>query len=43
MTSLRKNQRRAMRIGHVLTWCKDWSTDTEGLVDLLADAMHSYD
>jgi hypothetical protein len=34
------NQRRALRIGHILTWCKDWSTGREGLIDLLADARH---
>jgi hypothetical protein len=34
------NRRRAMRIGHVLTWCKDWDSGREGLIDLLADARH---
>ena len=34
------NARRAMRFGHVLTWCKDWGSDQEGLIDLLTDAMH---
>jgi len=40
MNSPTRNQRRALRIGHVLTWCKDWSIEQEGLVDLLTDAMH---
>lgn len=34
------NRRRAMRIGHVLTWCKDWDSGREGLIDLLTDARH---
>ncbi len=34
------NRRRAMRIGHVLTWCKDWKTGRAGLIDLLTDARH---
>ncbi len=34
------NQRRAMRIGHVLTWCRDWDSGPEGLIDLLTDARH---
>lgn len=34
------NRRRAMRIGHVLTWCKDWSSEREGLIDILTDARH---
>lgn len=33
-------QRRATRLGHVLTWCADWRTARAGLTDLLADAMH---
>lgn len=40
MSSISHNQRRAMRLGHVLTWCKDWGSGTEGLIDLLADARH---
>ena len=40
MTSLTHNQRRAMRFGHVLTWCKAWDNPQERLVALLADAMH---
>jgi hypothetical protein len=32
--------RRAMRFGHILTWCKDWSSDQQGLIDLLTDSMH---
>ncbi|EAQ81497.1 hypothetical protein [Blastopirellula marina] len=32
--------RRTMRFGHILTWCKDWSSDQQRLIDLLADAMH---
>ncbi|GIW86361.1 MAG: hypothetical protein KatS3mg108_0685 [Isosphaeraceae bacterium] len=35
-----KNDRRAMRIDHVLTWCKDWGSKREGLIDLLTDARH---
>lgn len=34
------NQRRAMRVEHVLTWCKDWDSGKEGLIDLLTDARH---
>ncbi len=40
MTAMTSNRRRAMRIGHILTWCKDWSSPREGLIDLLADARH---
>ena len=40
MTQLTHNTRRAMRFGHILTWCKDWGSDQEGLIDLLTDAMH---
>ena len=29
-----------MRVEHILTWCKDWSTAPEGLIDLLTDARH---
>jgi hypothetical protein len=36
----RGNHRRAMRIGHILTRCKDWSSGSEGLIDLLTDARH---
>lgn len=32
--------RRAMRFGHILTWCQDWISDQQGLIDVLADAMH---
>lgn len=39
-TTLTANDRRAMRIEHVLTWCKDWDTGVEGLIDLLTDARH---
>lgn len=31
--------RRAMRFGHILT-CKNSASDQEGLIDLLADAIH---
>jgi hypothetical protein len=34
------SRRRAMRIGHILTWCKDWDSGREGLIDLLTDARH---
>ncbi|MGH7194055.1 MAG: hypothetical protein ACREJM_11070 [Candidatus Saccharimonadales bacterium] len=34
------NARRAMRVEHVLTWCKDWGSHQEGLIDLLTDARH---
>ena len=34
------NHLRAMRIGHILTWCQDWSSGSAGLIDLLADARH---
>ena len=34
------NHRRAMRVEHVLSWCKDWATGREGLIDLLTDARH---
>jgi hypothetical protein len=37
---LSHNDRRAMRVEHVLTWCKDWDTGREGLIDLLTDARH---
>lgn len=40
MTTMTSNRRRTMRIGHILTWCKDWSSPREGLIDLLADARH---
>ena len=40
MNSLTHNQRRAMRFGHVLTWCKDWGSEQEGAIDLLTDARH---
>ncbi len=40
MTAMTSNRRRAMRIGHILTWCKDWKSPREGLIDLLADARH---
>lgn len=40
MTAPTANDRRAMRVGHVLTWCTDWDTGREGLIDLLADARH---
>lgn len=40
MDHLTPNHRRAMRIEHVLTWCKDWDTGREGLIDLLTDARH---
>jgi hypothetical protein len=40
MTAITNNRRRAMRIGHILTWCKDWNSPREGLIDLLADARH---
>jgi uncharacterized protein YcgI (DUF1989 family) len=40
MTDLTPNQRRAIRFGHVLDRCLDWSSEQEGLVDLLTDAMH---
>jgi len=40
MTRLTKNDRRALRIGHILTWCKDWDSGREGLIDLLTDARH---
>ena len=38
--SLASNDRRAMRVEHVLTWCKDWNSSREGLIDLLTDARH---
>lgn len=34
------NDRRAMRVEHVLTWCKDWDSGREGLIDFLTDARH---
>ena len=34
------NERRAMRVDHVLTWCLDWRSQREGLIDLLTDARH---
>lgn len=40
MKTLTHNDRRAMRIGHILSWCKDWSTASEGIIDLLTDARH---
>ena len=40
MTTLTHNARRAMRVEHVLTWCKDWGSRREGLIDLLTDARH---
>src|SRR5262245_48091583 len=40
MTALSNNRRRAMRIAHILTWCKDWASPPEGLIDLLTDARH---
>ena len=40
MTTLTHNDRRAMRVEHVLTWCKDWGSRREGLIDLLTDARH---
>ena len=40
MTMLTNNARRAMRVEHVLIWCKDWDTGREGLIDLLTDARH---
>ncbi len=40
MTTKTKNDRRAMRVEHILTWCKDWSSGREGLIDLLTDARH---
>lgn len=40
MTTLTRNARRAMRVEHVLTWCKDWGSRREGLIDLLTDARH---
>jgi hypothetical protein len=40
MTSFSNNRRRAMRIAHILTWCKDWASPPEGLIDLLTDARH---
>ncbi|HVX16314.1 MAG TPA: hypothetical protein VHC22_34325 [Pirellulales bacterium] len=38
--TLTHNDRRAMRVEHVLTWCQDWDTGREGLIDLLTDARH---
>lgn len=40
MPRFTKNDRRAMRIEHVLTWCKDWSHRRAGIIDLLTDARH---
>ena len=40
MNPLTHNARRAMRFGHIMTWCNDWGSDQEGLIDLLTDAMH---
>lgn len=40
MTAITNNRRRAMRIAHILTWCKDWNNPREGMIDLLADARH---
>jgi hypothetical protein len=40
MTGITNNRRRAMRIAHILTWCQDWTSHREGLIDLLADARH---
>lgn len=40
MTAHTLNARRALRFGHVLTWCKDWGSGSEGLIDLLTDAQH---
>lgn len=40
MTQLTPNDRRAMRVAHVLTWCQDWDSAREGLIDLLSDARH---
>jgi hypothetical protein len=40
MTARTNNRRRALRIAHILTWCKDGSSPREGLIDLLADARH---
>jgi hypothetical protein len=40
MTTLTHNDRRAVRIGHILSWCKDWPSERDGLIDLLADARH---
>ena len=40
MTDLPPNHRRAMRVEHVLTWCLDWGSRREGLIDLLTDARH---
>lgn len=33
-------RRRSMRLSHVLTWCSDWHSEQEGLIDLLTDSMH---
>lgn len=38
--TLARNARRAMRVEHVLSWCKDWDSGKEGLIDLLTDARH---
>ena len=40
MNQLTNNDRRARRIGHVLSWCQDWANGRDGLVDLLTDARH---
>jgi hypothetical protein len=40
MSEILHNDRRALRISHILTWCRDWSSEAEGLIDLLADARH---
>jgi hypothetical protein len=37
---MRTEQRRAMRINHVLTWCADWDTGPAGVTALLADIRH---
>ncbi|HVX13092.1 MAG TPA: hypothetical protein VHC22_18050 [Pirellulales bacterium] len=38
--ALTHNGRRARRIEHILTWCQDWDTAREGMIDLLTDARH---
>lgn len=40
MTVLTDIDRRAMRLAHILTWCKDWRSQREGIIDLLTDARH---
>lgn len=38
--TLTPNDRRALRVAHVLNWSTDWDRPPEGLIDLLADARH---